>query len=197
MENIKIKKILIATALLVITGFYLSRWFDCHLDSKFFFSNLDLKLRVIFDIRTDQNVSLIVARLFHNKLTQGSADIFNAYVHFWDMRFLLMLLSPFTLFCIFYRAYCAIKEKLKLSFFEKILLLLCLFMPILIIFGIIKNEILEIIVFSFPLIFMSFRGLFLFIEKNSHAWAYCIFLIIFSFWYTFILNTNLLEFCHQ
>ena len=190
------KKLIIIILLLVTTGLYLSNWLYCHLDSIFLFSSLDLKLRIIFDIRTDQYVPLIVARLLHNKVTQGSVDIFNAYVHFWDIRFLLILLSPFTLFGIFCRMYYAIKRKVNLLFFEKILFFLCLFTPILIIFGVIKNEVAAIVIFVFPLTLLSFRGLFLFIEKHSHAWIYCMALIIFSFWYVFILKASLVEFCH-
>jgi hypothetical protein len=196
MENMRIKKIFITILLLITTGFYLSFWFGCHLDSKFFFSPLDLKLRIIFDIRTNQNVPPIIARIFHNKLTQGSTDIFNAYVHFWDIRFLLMLLSPITLFCILYGIYCAIKEKVKILSFEKILLLLCLLMPIPILFGLVNNEIIAIIIFTFPLILFSLRGLFVFLERHRHAWVYCVTLIVFSFWHSFIINANLLGFCY-
>jgi hypothetical protein len=192
----KIKKIFFSIILLAITGLYLSYWFNCYLDSKFFFSPLDLKLRIIFDVRTDQNVPLIVARLFHNKLTQGSTDIFNAYFHFWDIRFLLMLLSPFTLFFIFFKIFNLIKSGFGLSFYEKVILFLCLISPMPIIFNLIGNRIITVIIFAFPLIFMSLSGLFLFIKRHLYAWAYCIFLIAISLWYMFILNSKIIEFCH-
>jgi hypothetical protein len=196
MENMKIKKIFFFIILLVITGLYLSCWLNCYLDSKFFFSPLDLKLRIIFDVRTDQNVPLIVARLFHNKLTQGSTDIFNAYFHFWDIRFLLMLLSPFTLFFILYKIFNLIKNGISLLFYEKFILLLCLLSPMPIIFNFAGNKIVSIIIFAFPLILLSLSGLFLFIKRHSSAWAYCIFFIAISLWYTLILDLKIVEFCH-
>lgn len=190
-----IKKTLITIVLLGITGLCLSHWFGCHPDSKFFFSALDLKLRIIFDIRTDQNVSSAVARLLHNKLAQGSVDIFNAYVHFWDIRFLMMLLSPFTLFGLFCSVYYVIKRKTNLLLSEKTLVLLCLLAPVPIMFGFMKNELMTVVLFAIPLIVLSLHGLFLFMEKHSNAWIYYIFLITFSLWYALILDSNLIVFC--
>lgn len=192
----KIKKIFISIILLAITGLYLSQWFNCYLDSKFLFSPLDLKLRIIFDVRTDQNVPLIVARLLHNKLTQGSIDIFNAYIHFWDIRFLLMLLSPVTLFFILYKIYHLIKTNAGIFILDKILPIICLLTPLPIVFGIIKNGTTAIITFAFPLILLSLSGLFLFLKRSLSTWIYFAILIAISLWYMLILNSKIIEFCH-
>lgn len=192
----KIKKIIITIIVLALTGIYLFHWNGCVIDSKFFFSPLDVKLRILFDIRSDQHVPYTIARMLHNKITQGSMDIFNTYIHFWDIRFLFMLLSPFTLSGLLIWLYFVIRDKLHISIAEKTLIFFCLVLPMPILFGLMKNEVLALVILSLPLMLLSLRGFFLFLQKISYAWIVIVALIIFSLWNLSIMSTTLVDFCH-
>ena len=181
---------------MLVSGLYISHWLGCHLDDAFFFSALNLKLRIIFDIRSDQTILSIVARLFHNKIIQGSVDVFNAYIHFWDIRFMLFLFSPLTFFGCILWIFHKIKEGLHLHMLEKVTWLFFLFIPIPILFHVIKNPTIGIVLFSIPVIVFSILGLSQSVQRQKYAWIYVLILFVFSLWCLFFLNTLIVDFCH-
>lgn len=197
METIKKKKLLIVIVATLVVILYLSHWLGCRLDSKFFFSALDVKLRIIFDIRSDQYVRAWEARMLHNKITQGSVDVFNAYIQFWDVRFLFFFLSPLGVLGLISWTYYAIKKQRVEQFYEKIFLALSFLIPFVILFGFITNAVLMILLLAVPLLVLGFRGLFLLIANNKYYVYYFSLALIFSLWYLLILNTMIINFCHQ
>lgn len=190
------RNILITLLILICSFLYFSNWIGCHVDTRFFYSALDTKLRVIFDIRSDATTFPFVAKLFHNKIVQGSMDIFNAYISFWDIRFLLILLSPLTLFGIGLRIFYSVKEKARLNFLEKILGIIFLLIPLILLIHLVPNQPLGLFFFAFPLVVFSLSGFFLFLKKQKYAWGYILILFVFSLWLLVALPSFLIDFCH-
>lgn len=191
-----IKKVFIVLLVLLLSILYFSHWLGCHLDSKFLFSALDLKLRIIFDIRSDGATIPFVARLFHNKATQGGADIFNGYIHFWDIRFLLYLLSPLTIFGAIVWAFYVVRRDIKISLLQKCLIFLFLVAPIFLEFHVIKNQSVGLILFSLPITLFSVKGLLHFSKKQKYYWAYMLLGTGVSLWYLFVIPVVIAAFCH-
>lgn len=193
MENITKKKIIFSIITLALTGFYFSHWFSCLLDSRFFFSHADTTLKIIFDIRGDYGIPSWQAHVLHNKITQSSIDVFNAYFYFWDISFLLLLISPLTLLGLILRLYYFIQKR-EVAIFEKIYLVFALLMPCFIMFS--KTNRIFLFIFALSLFFLSLRGIFLSIKHNKHHMLLLLLAIVISLWYLPILNTAILHFCH-
>lgn len=195
MENLTKQKIFVFIILIGLTVYYFLHWTGCHLADPFFFSKLNLTLQIIFDIRSDQHIPLSLARVLHNKVTQGSSDVINAYFAFWDIRFLLLLLSPFAVWGFFVRLYLLIKEKLAWENRDALVFSLALFIPCILLLHIIKNDLLAFLLFSLPIFYLSCRGWLLFLKTSKHAMWYVIALLLLSVWFSLLFNTNLTSFC--
>lgn len=88
------KKYLLLLILLVVQLFAVIHWLPCRgFPDNFHFSSLDLELRIIEGIHSDQNVPLWMVRAFHNKLIGTTFDIFGAYLQFWNVSFLAGFIS--------------------------------------------------------------------------------------------------------
>jgi hypothetical protein len=195
MENLRKQKIFITLVLVSFIAYYFSRWIGCHLTDTFFFSKLNLTLRIIFDIRSDQHIPLSLAHALHNKATQGSSDIINAYLAFWDIRFLLLLLSPIAVWGFFARLYYLIKEKQVRKNRDFFVLLLALLLPLFLLFHIIKNDTYSLVLFSLPIFYLSLRGWFVFLKARTHAFWYVVALVLLSFWFSLSFGSTFANFC--
>lgn len=196
MENITGKKIFITLLVVFFFGLYFSHWIRCYLDNRFFFSSLDLNLRIIFDVRSDGSMPLLMARLLHNKLTEGSSYLFNTYSNYWDLRFLLYILSPVTFLGFLSWIFYTIKKKIVFSLLQRILVLFSLLLPIVILFGVIKNEIIALSLFSIPFVILSLEGYFTFVKNNKYFWMVFVLAIALSLYMFISLPVNILSFCH-
>ena len=196
MEHMTAKKILLVLGLLGFSGLYLYHWAGCHLSNLFFFSPLDMKLRIIFDVGRDQHVPAFLARTLHNKLTQGSVDVFNAYVAFWDIRFLLLLLSPFTVWGFGTRLYYLARERRNRRNVDLFVVFLSLLVPLPVLFHVVKNDFLALLLFALPIVYLSARGWVLFVKKNTHALSYAFGLLLLSLWFLLSFGSVLSVFCH-
>jgi len=69
-------------------------WLECNKFTDFFyFSPLDLQLRIIESVNNDSGIPLFLVRAFHNKLSGGAIDIFRSYTLYWDIRLLMSLIG--------------------------------------------------------------------------------------------------------
>lgn len=93
--------------LAVVEFLFLKQWIVCKkFADQFYFSSFDLKLRLIEAIHNDSGIPLFWVRIFHNKVVGTAIDVYNNYVHYWDITFLVQLLSFVGVFgllcCIWY-----------------------------------------------------------------------------------------------
>jgi hypothetical protein len=87
------RKIILVVAV-VIELIFLKQWLSCmRYPGQFHFSQFDLSLRLIEAIHNDGGVPLFIVRLFHNKIVGTVIDVYNSYTHYWDITFLVSLLS--------------------------------------------------------------------------------------------------------
>lgn len=88
-------------------------WGACNrLADKFHISPFDLQLRLIEAIHNDRGENLMVVRFFHNKVVGFGMDIYRQYLYFWDVKFLLYILSFVGLFGLVYGVWFFFRHKI-------------------------------------------------------------------------------------
>lgn len=195
MENLTKQKIFLIIVYSFVAVYYYTFWAGCHLANTFYFSKSDLILKIIFDIHSDQNIPQFLARLLHNKVTQGGSDIINAYLAFWNLQFLLLIYNPFALFGFFTRFYYLIQEKMTWKNPDLTAFILLLLIPILIVTHIIYKDAFLLLLFILPLSFLSLKGWFMILKKHRHAQWYIVAFILFTLWFSISIESNLTLFC--
>lgn len=180
------KKKIFLIILVLMELLFLQQWTACvRFAEQFHFSPFDLSLRLIEGIHNDNNVPLFFVRLFHNKILGTVIDIYNDYAHYWDVVFLIQLLSLigfFGLICGIWYIF-----QVKVGKWARILLAISLFVPIIeIILPVHFSFMVQLGLFAAPLLALTFLGwryflsvegklrygIFLSLELLSILWLY-------------------------
>ena len=151
------RKIILVVAV-IIELIFLKQWLSClRYPGQFHFSQFDLSLRLIEAIHNDGGVPLFIVRLFHNKIVGTVVDVYNSYTHYWDITFLVNLLSFVGTFGLFSCIWYLFRGKLK--GWVGILFASALVIPIAeILFTNNFSFILQLGLIAVPLAIMSFVG---------------------------------------
>jgi hypothetical protein len=92
-------KITAASITAILELYYLSRWLACGKLADFFhYSSFDLKLRIEEAVHNDRGISLLLVRLFHNKVIGTLIDLYTELFRYIDSLYLVNLLSPLGVF---------------------------------------------------------------------------------------------------
>lgn len=181
--------------LIIITLlFYLitttGNWFSYQgFNKNYYFSESNLKLKLTDAINNDINTPFFFIRSYHNKFTFTVMEVARIYLMYWDIIFLVALLSPFGVFGfimgLWYFTYYRYRSKLLLS----VIVLICVFQTIEIF---IKPDIIfpiKILIFSLPYQLVSYFGISRMIIKREQKKIYIILLIF--IWLTIIWKYSL------
>lgn len=174
--------------ILIILGifelFFLRQWLVCvRFADNFHFSPFGMSLRLIEAIYNDGGVPLVFVRIFHNKILGTVVDIYDSYLRYWDLVFLISLFSFVGLFgLIFYIGYLF---QGRLAKWARVLFVIGLIMPIFeTLFVFQFTIILQLGFLASPLLMMSFVGWwnFLAVEKSSRYGLFIILEILSILW---------------
>lgn len=152
------KRKIILAIFAAIELLFLGQWSTCvRFTEQFHFSSFDLSLRLIEGIHNDGSVPIFLVRLFHNRILGTIVDIYNNYTHYWDITFLLQLLSFVGVFGLLWSIWCNFRG--KISKWVRILFVASLVIPIIEIVGILHFPfVLQLGLIAGPLLAMSFMG---------------------------------------
>src|SRR6266480_3743665 len=111
--GIKVKYFVIIVSA-VIEFLTLKAWFVCKdFTDLFHHSSVNLDLQIKDYIYTEKGTSLILTRVFNNKITIIALDVLRFYLQFWDIRFGVNWFSPIGYFGIFAAFYYILFNKKK------------------------------------------------------------------------------------
>lgn len=188
------KKILLSLITVISIGYSARLWFVCQkFIDQFYFSSLDLQLRMVEAIHTDSQTPLFFVRFFHNKLTGSLIDVFRSYVLYYDVRFLLSLVGFTGFICALAGVYYLLVErKHKLLY---VFLMLFFVFPFLSIFfrSIIPYQV-WLIGFSLIVSVLSIYGIY---RLKWNTWLLSVFVLslLVTIWYQSIYTPLVLRFC--
>ena len=192
------KRINIAVVITILTEFmFVKSWFACKaLQDFFYFSLFDIQLIITGHIHADTGVPLLLTRIVHNKISVTAIEFFRHYAYFWDVRFLLPLLSPIGVFSviagIWYLANSKIQRGKKIAIF-----IILLGMPI--VEMVVKPQLpfpVRIILLSLPLIVLSGYGIFHFFNRTNRAKiAWFVTVALLSIWWYYVFHNEFAIFC--
>lgn len=176
-----IKKILISIILLVeLLAFRL--WFACEkLADSFHISFLDDRLKLEEAIHNDTGYPIQLYRFFHNKVAFTINQVFVNYIHFWDIRFGVMLFSIIGYFGVFIGFWYLTKVKNK---YKWVIFAVLLLIPLIEIFLLPISYQLRISILVIPYQVLSMFGYWQFIKMHRRrAVVFIVILILISIWY--------------
>lgn len=105
------------------------------LETQFHYSPLDLRLRLIESIHNEQGQSALITRAFNNKATGTVLDMLRHYLHYFDLQFLALFISPLGIFGIGYVLYLSFTKTNKWLFLILGVLLVIPFIELINVFG--------------------------------------------------------------
>ena len=182
------KRKMLIIIFLAVEIFASMHWLNCaNFEGKL--SSYDLGLRLIADIHNDQGVLLWQTRIFHNKVLGTSTDIFNLYIKYWSLPFLISLISPIGTLGLFGGFYYWIQSKKK-PLILWILLSYLFAAPFLEIFIIMQGAFpLRVMIVTLPYILWSLFGFYQWnkTETKNKLMLFIVFSII-SFSYILIIR---------
>ena len=80
--------------LILSIGYSVKPWLICQrFFDQFYYSSLDLQLRMIESIHAESGTPIFLVRFFHNKLVGSLLDGFRSYTLYFDFRFLTSLIG--------------------------------------------------------------------------------------------------------
>lgn len=183
--------------LLIIIFFFLflwwlTPWYFCHnFKDPYYFSIHGLQINLDDLIHNDTGLPFSLIRFYHNKITVFAAATFSRYLLFWDIKFVLNLIS----FTGIFGLACALWYKR----YPKILLILMFAFPLIEIFF--KPAIIfpvKITLFALPLEIISLLGITKLLSVHNYSKKiYLLLLLIlwFSIWWRQIFPLEAFEFC--
>lgn len=184
--------------LIVIELLYLRAWFTCDRLSQFYlFSYSSSLLDMKGELGPDKNLPLWLIRIFHNKPIDISLDIARNYIQFWDIRFLISVLSIIGVVGFLYGFYYFFQSIKKNSFVLVLIVILILFPFIETFFDPRIDFRLKIALLAFPYELFSLFGFWKFM-KLSHHQLFIIMtfvLIDISLWFLYITQGNVYALC--
>jgi hypothetical protein len=147
-------------------------------------------------VATETGVPILVARIFHNKITTFIFDLFNRYVQFFDISYLIKILGVVGLFGLIY-FYFQIFARIIRNTYANIFAILLVLLPFLEIYQFIKYPFfLKLIIFVLPYQIASFIGYLLFMKQRKNiAYAIYFILLMLSIGWIIVFQNELLSFC--
>jgi hypothetical protein len=169
---------------MLVQLFALWQWSACRgFADNFYFSSLDLELRLVEGIHTDQNIPLWVVRAFHNKVIGTIFDVFAAYLQFWNISFLAGFVSFAGILGIgaqFYYFFVGKKNLLRWALFAVVLLL-----PLAEVFHLLNGFSSEtrVVLIALSYLFWSLLGYRKMLQEKKVNPKIIIAVVVVSFWY--------------
>jgi hypothetical protein len=191
-------KYIATMALLVTELFYMRLWLACkELKDFFYFSVQNVQLIVIDHIHNDGGLPVTLVRILHNKATVGIIELIRHYLYFWDIRFLVPLLSPIGFFALLAGFWYILRAKLPLIYKSGILFVL---LSIPAVEMIIKPQVpfaFRLVLLGVPYVAISLVGILHFIRGSRQPIRYtvCIFLLMLSIWWYMVFQAELTNLC--
>jgi len=180
------KKIFILIVIFIIQGFYLQHFILCKsFQSQFYLVPTQVNLKLVGDIHDDRSGSILAARLIHNKLTVYGSAIFDNYVYFFSLPFLVNSISFVGMVGVGIGFYYTARRKSRKILQPICLAVLCV--PLVELFMIPKIPVAaSIILFWLVFQFFSLAAWFVFLPSKfvNTQYLLCIILIVISIlWY--------------
>lgn len=173
----------------------LKMWLFCQrFADPFYYSALDIQLKVNAAISNDIGYSTFLVRFLHNKVYVSANELINSYIQFFDMQFVILFFSLIGVFGIVCGLYYLIKKENTLRI--KLIFVTLVLVPVLIIFNKYSLVIIQVFVLWLPFQALSAYGVIQFI-KNHRKSGIPIVLILFvvSIWYMLLMQKDYLMFC--
>ena len=180
--------IIILTA--IVEYFTLRAWFVCKSFVDYFhLSSINIGLQIEGYQHAEKGTSLILTRLFNNKLTDTVLDILRVYLQFWDVRFAASWFSLIGYFGIGAGFYYILANKKK-HFYHWLMLAIILLLPWI---EVLKEPQLSIMIKSLylwlPFTIFSLYGIYQFLaygQTKKRLWIVLIILVISIWWIAFL-----------
>lgn len=189
--------------LIVITAlvelYTLIYWYGCKtLANIFTFSTFDAKLKIDDAVHNDVGFSTNIVRIFHNKAQLYTSEVFNKYINFWDIHFIVLfftLIGCFGIVCGFWY----LLNKNKRTYKVWLLFLGLLILPFIEILPIQIPNWLKVIIILIPYYILSLFGIWQFLRQHKRIGiVIIIFLIIISIWYMLVFQKDIFDnFCYN
>jgi hypothetical protein len=183
--------------LVILFGYLLKIHLTCaDYNGNFHYSPHVVSFHVKELITTESNTPIIIARLFHNKITVLLLDIFSRYIQFFNVFYLINILGLAGLFGLLYFYFSFFAQKIKNKFIG-IFGVLILLLPFLEIFQFTKQSFfLKLLIIIIPYQVAAFIGASFSIKRNRGISNIIYFLLlILSIGWIFVFQNELLSFC--
>jgi len=190
-------KYLIFITLVILFGYLLRNMLVCtNYNGNFHYSSVVDSFHLKQLIANEGSTSIILVRIFHNKLTLFAFDIFGRYMQFFDISYLIKILSLAGLLGLLNFYYLLLSQKIKNKFIDYFGVLILMF-PLLEIFQITKqNFLIKMILLIIPYQIASFIGTLSFLKQNKKfSIALYFVLLILSVGWIIVFKNDALSFC--
>lgn len=189
-----IKKFLAIFSMSIPQFFLYEAWGGCNrFGDQFHFSYFDLTLRLQEGIHNDTDIPIFLVRLFHNKAAGTLLDIFRETIRFWDISFLISLLSFVGLFGYAYGIFKLYERKKMLFLISAIFIFTFQLLEIL---GFLRFAFeIKILFLLFYFDSIALYGLSQFLKKNFIRITIPLILLALSLWWIYVFPFNPLNFC--
>ncbi len=194
-------KIKIIIALIILFQLVpLKAWALCKNFFDFYhFTVFDLELQLIYAINHDQELPVLLARTFHNKLLQFFIDVYKRYTHFLDPQLLITLLTFVgvlgVLLAIWY--FLNSKKKNRKVF---LLIILSFLIPLIdVIFNLSFPFIFKLLLVAIPFNILSVYGHMKFLDSGNKKLVYVTYfiLILLSVYWMISIPDQALKYCEM
>ena len=177
--------------------FFIRLWLQCkELRELFYFSFSNIRLIIDDHIHTDGGMSIWLVRIIHNKVSVTLLEFLRHYMHYWDIKFLVALLSPIGLFALVAGLWYLVGKKMRLSVKLFILLLLALIPLIEMMFRPQIPFAIRITLLSTPYVLLSGFGMWNFIKTLTPTRLALILTLLFlSIWWFVVFQDELYLLC--
>ncbi len=144
----------------------------------------------------DHQVPIFMVRFFHNKISVLLLDIFNRYIQFFNIFYLVNILGIAGTFGLLYFYFSLFSQKIRNKFI-RIFGLIILLLPFLEIFQLIKQAFLLKITYLFlPYQIAALLGFFFFLkQKKTVSYTICFLLLLLTIGWTIVFQNDALSFC--
>jgi hypothetical protein len=194
----KLKLLLYISLILAFTYLMCSHLKCTNFNGNFHYSSVVNSFHLNELISTETGVPIFVARVFHNKITIFSFDLFNRYLQFFDIGYLIKILGLVGVFGLAYFYFSIFSKKNKNLFINMFgaATFLLPFMEIFQLFKLIFSF--KLLIFILPYQVASIIGYVFFIkQKGKIAYAIYFMLLILSISWIIVFQNESLSFCTQ
>jgi hypothetical protein len=193
------KRISILLAGIFLALFPFVQWSQCaRFTDRFHFSPFDLQLRLIESIHNDSGVPLVLVRFFHNKLIGTLLDIFAIYTRYWELSFLVNIVSFLGIFGFFAGIY-YFQRKYSGNRILWFLLVVIFFMPFIEVLAHPKFGLsMKLFLYYLPLNILVLFGIWHYVSCKQY-WVLrllsLVILIVISLWWNMVMNPVAMKYC--